>query len=53
MEIPCELTFIGKNKRIAKMKRLIDGLNNSVIYVLLLISSNHNMEMLLKAFLAT
>ena len=39
MEIPCVLTFIGKKKHIAKMKRLIDGLNSTVIYVL-----DHNME---------
>ena len=34
MEIPCELTFIGKKKHIAKMKRLVLGLNSTVIYVL-------------------
>ena len=31
MEIPCELTFIGKKKHIAKMKRLTDSLNSTVI----------------------
>ena len=34
MEIPCELTFIGKKKHIAKMKRLIDGLKSTVMYIL-------------------
>ena len=32
MEIPCELTFIEKRKHIAKIKRLTDGLNRTVIY---------------------
>ena len=34
MEIPCELTFIGTKKHIAKMKRRTDSLNSTVIYVL-------------------
>ena len=33
MEIPCELTFLGRKRHIAKLKRLIDGLNSSFIYI--------------------
>ena len=31
-EIPCKVTFLGKKRLIAKLKRLIDGLNSSFIY---------------------
>ena len=34
MEIHYELTFLGKKQHISKMKRLIDILNSSVVYVL-------------------
>ena len=51
IEIPCELTFIGKKMHIAKIKRLVEGLNSTVIYICigLIIGSNHNMEMFLTA----
>ena len=32
MEIPCELTFLGNKRHVAKLKRVIDGLNSSFIY---------------------
>ena len=33
MEIPCEFTFLGKKSHLAKLKRLIDGLNVSFLYM--------------------
>ena len=33
MEIPCEFAFLGKKSHLAKLKRLIDGLNVSFLYM--------------------
>ena len=33
MEIPCRLTYTGKRKHIAKLKRLIINLNSQTIFV--------------------